>query len=219
MTACPNQPKAQAHDLERFRPMVERIARKLARRLPAHLSVEDLTGFGWVGLLEAFERTRADMPQEELAAFVSCRVRGAMLDHVRSIDPVGREIRNASRRLARAEQNAAPTAVHRDTIRRLREERRTRLVSFDDHAPGSASSEASAEERILGARLDEALARLPARLQQIITLRYRDDWDHCEIASHLGVTPSRISQLHGEAMKRLRAAIETEEPVSMGNAA
>src|SRR5258708_2483050 len=74
-------------DHDRFLPIVRRIAMRMARRVPAEVTVQDLIGYGWVGLLEAFSRANG-MPDAELEAYASYRVRGAMLDYLHSLDPM-----------------------------------------------------------------------------------------------------------------------------------
>jgi len=211
-----------AEHVELVRPLVERMARGLVRRLPTHFSVEDLESVGWLAVTEAFPRTRHGMPEEELLAFLSCRVRGAMLDYLRSLDPSRKEIRNAVRRAERAERGGADGSTmerHRETVQSLRQARRTREVAFEDGKAIVASQpESSREDAIFGRKLLQALENLPLRLREILTLRYRDDWSQSEIAAHLGVTPARISQLHTEAMSLLRSAVVEAETALLGAA-
>jgi len=88
-------------DYERFLPLVRRIAMRLARRVPSHIGIGDLISSGWVGLVEAYSRTAEGMPAEEFEAYASHRVRGAMLDYLRGLDPASRQARNASRKVTR----------------------------------------------------------------------------------------------------------------------
>jgi RNA polymerase sigma factor for flagellar operon FliA len=87
---------------ERFLPLVRRTAMRLARRVPPSVTVADLVGYGWVGLMEAFHRSAEEMPDDEFQAYALYRVRGAMLDYLRSLDPATRDLRRASRRVATA---------------------------------------------------------------------------------------------------------------------
>src|SRR5579859_5713081 len=86
---------------EQFLPLVRRTAMRLARRVPATITVSDLVGYGWIGLMEAYQRSSPDMPEEEFEAYALYRVRGAMLDYLRSLDPTTRDLRRASRQVAR----------------------------------------------------------------------------------------------------------------------
>src|SRR5439155_18114663 len=83
-------------------PLVNRIAKAFARRVPSHVSLDDLVSSAWVGLIEAFSRSPMDMPIDELEAYTSQRVKGAILDYLRGLDPGLRAARNASRRFTRA---------------------------------------------------------------------------------------------------------------------
>ncbi|HVY48164.1 MAG TPA: FliA/WhiG family RNA polymerase sigma factor, partial [Minicystis sp.] len=206
-----------------------RIAMRLARRLPAHVGVADLVSSGWVGLIEAFSRAHDGMPLEEFEAYASHRVKGAMLDYLRSLDPSAREARNASRRVARAiarlsrEHGRAPTEAeiadaigvkldeYHKTLTDIARAGMARLEIVDldhvDPASGAPPPDEDADRRLLAQQVAEAIDELPPRLQQILSLYYREDCTLREIGEVLGVTESRVSQLHTEAMHRLRAAI------------
>jgi RNA polymerase sigma factor (sigma-70 family) len=84
---------------ERFLPLIRRAAMRLVRKLPDHITIGDLIGYGWVGLMEAYQRAQPDMPQQEFEAYASYRIRGAMLDYLRTLDPATRDLRRASRKL------------------------------------------------------------------------------------------------------------------------
>ena len=86
---------------ERFLPIVRRIAMRAARRVPRHIAVADLVSCGWLGLMEAYHRAGPDMVAEEFEAYASYRIRGAMLDYLRSLDTTSKHMRRASRDLAR----------------------------------------------------------------------------------------------------------------------
>ncbi len=89
-------------DYDRFQPLVRRLAMRAARRVPSHIKAQDLMGYGWLGLVEAFSRAEATMADEEFEAYASYRIRGAMLDYLRSLDPMARALRSRSRHVSRA---------------------------------------------------------------------------------------------------------------------
>ena len=219
-------------DYDRFQPMVRRIAMRLARRVPSHITVNDLVGCGWVGLTEAFGRSAVGMPDNELEAYLSYRIKGAMLDYLRSLEPGVREIRNASRRVARAirkltdqlgrppEENEIASGLgltqdgYRDMLQLIAGAgmARLELLEFDEQFvehTGEPPDEQAAR-RILGGAVSDAILLLPARLQQVLALYYQEECTLKEVGAVLGVTESRASQLHSEAMHRLRAAIGKE---------
>lgn len=217
-------------DYDRFLPLVRRIAMRLARRIPSHISVNDLVSCGWLGLVEAFSRADANMPIEEFEAYASHRVKGAMLDYLRGLDPATRQIRNASRRVTRAiaqlskQLSRVPDEVeiakamnltledYRDMLLMIAGAGMARLEILDVEQLDamSDSGEAPDEEagkRMLAELLEGAIGTLPERLQQVLALYYQEDCTLREIGAILNVTESRVSQLHTEAMHRLRAVI------------
>ena len=214
---------------DRYAPLVRRIAMRVVRRLPPTITIDDMLSAGWVGLAEALKRCAPTMPEEEVEAYVSHRVRGAMLDYLRSLDPMSRRMRNASRqvttavksltiRLGRApeeEEIAAELGLELPAYHTLMGDIATSdAVSLDltelagptteaEHAPDFIAS-----RNELVTRVAEAIEALPDRLQLIVGLYYQEDCSLREIGEVLGVTESRICQLHGEAIHRIRAMIE-----------
>lgn len=220
-------------DYDRYLPLVRRIAMRLARRVPNHISVGDLISSGWVGLVEAFSRTDPDMPEEEFEAYASHRVRGAMLDYLRGLDPATRQARNASRRVARIinqltqklgrppeeEEIAEGLGIELEDYRKLLNNissagmSRLEMVDLDkvDTQPERRDApDERAETRLLAEQVAKAIERLPLRLQQILALYYQEDCTLREIGAVLEVSESRVCQLHAEAMHRLRADLGKE---------
>jgi RNA polymerase sigma factor FliA len=219
-------------EYEQFQPMVRRTAMRLARRVPSHVSVNDLIGCGWVGLVEALGRAAPGMPDQELEAYCFYRVRGAMLDYLRSLDPASREIRNASRRVARAistltqqlgrppEESEIASSLkmtdeeYRDVLGLIHGVGMARLEMLDfdtmDMASDSEGPEDMTNRRMLVDQVSGAIEKLPPRLQQVLALYYQEDCTMREIGEILGVTESRVCQLHSEIMHRLRASIGKE---------
>jgi RNA polymerase sigma factor for flagellar operon FliA len=220
-------------DYEQFLPMVRRIAMRLARRVPSYVTVDDLISSGWVGLAESFSRTQVDMPLEELEAYASHRIKGAMLDYLRSLDPTARQIRNASRRIARAvakltEQLARqpeeteiaaamdlPLEEYRELLQSVGKAGMARLEILDIDQVDACEDDAllpdeEASRRMLSKDVADAITGLSDRLQKVLMLYYQESCTLKEIGAILGVSESRVSQLHTEAMHRLRAAIGKE---------
>lgn len=214
----------------RFLPMVRRIAMRLARRVGAHVQPNDLISAGWVGLLEAFAREGAKLEGEEFEAYASHRVKGAMLDYLRTSDPAARQARNASRRVSRAcarlrstlgrEPSEAEIAAslglnvasYHETLSSLAQAGMARVDLADPEQierteSGKDDPEGDAGRRQLSAVLAGAIGKLPERLQQLLALYYQEECTFKEIGLVLGVTESRACQLHSEAVHRLRAHI------------
>ncbi len=220
-------------DYDRYLPLVRRIAMRLARRVPSHISIGDLISSGWVGLVEAFSRSDPDMPDEEFQAYASHRVHGAMLDYLRGLDPATRQARNASRRVARViseltrhlgrppEEEEVADALgldlegYRNLLMQISSAGMSRLELVDidqiDAVPDRKDApDQLAEQRLLAAAVAKAIEHLPLRLQQILALYYQEDCTLREIGAVLQVSESRVCQLHAEAMHRLRAHVGKE---------
>lgn len=219
----------EEHD--RFLPLIRRTAMRLARRVPRTVNVADLVGYGWMGLLEAKRRAPA-MPPSEFEAYALYRVRGAMLDYLRTLDPATRAARGTSRKVARAirdltgELQRAPeeaeiaerlgvsAEAYQKTLAELARTgmNRLELVDVDRHDVVShdPSPDEAASQRELVASLSDAISDLPVKLQHVLALYYQESCTLREIGAVLGVSESRISQLHTEAIHRLRAAIGQE---------
>src|SRR3954468_14754229 len=83
-------------------PLLLHIAMRTIRTLPASLTFDDILSAGWVGMAEALQRRTAEMQDEHFEAYASYRVRGAILDYLRVLDPLSRKLRGASRRITEA---------------------------------------------------------------------------------------------------------------------
>jgi RNA polymerase sigma factor for flagellar operon FliA len=214
----------------KFFPYIEKVARRLARRLPAHIDIEDLVSAGVIGLMEAAERfdpSRAD----RFEAFADFRIRGAMLDELRSRDTLSRDMRRLSNELRDAthrleaqlghtpdsEEIANHLGVGMEALfARQQKLSGSTVVGVDD--AGSDLLERTADKtgddpfqnasrREVFDRLAEAIGALPERMQQVMSLYYWEDLNLKEIGSVLGLTESRICQIHRAATRRLRASI------------
>ena len=87
---------------DRYMPLVRRIAMRTIRTLPSSLTFDDILSAGWVGMAEALQRRTSEMEEEHFEAYASYRVRGAILDYLRVLDPLSRKLRGASRRITEA---------------------------------------------------------------------------------------------------------------------
>lgn len=239
MTAAPSGQEARAkrtltrEEYERYLPLVRRTAMKLARRLPSHVTVADLISYGWIGLLAAFERASPGMNEEEFEAYAVYRVRGAALDHLRSLDPASRAARALSRKVARAmteltserggdapeeEQVASRLEMsvgeYRSALERLGRAGMDRLemLDIDEVAVHSADElpEDHASKKQLAALVAKAIDELPERHRLVLALYYQEERTMREIGSVLEISESRVCQIHTEAIHRLRAAAGKE---------
>ncbi len=210
--------------------LVAKVARRLLRKLPAHVELDDLVAMGMLGLLEAADRFDPGRG-EKFDAFAEFRIRGAMLDGLRSRDSLSRDMRRVSTELKRAsadlvnqlgrEPSEGEIATHMGLSVEQVRVRRNKLsgwsvVGFDDAGPAFLEQtaddgvadpcEAAARRETFGQMVDH-IEMLPEKLQQVLALYYCEDLNLKEIGHVLGVTESRVCQLHGEATKRLRASL------------
>lgn len=226
--AAPRRALSRA-DYDRFLPLVRRLAIRVARKVPSHITVNDLVSYGWLGLVEAFSRADPNMPPDELNAYASYRIRGAMLDYLRSLDPTAREIRKRSRdvtntiaRLTKSlerqpEEKEIADAMglseddYREVLAAIAKAGMARLEMLDldelDMASIEDRPDQEAERHELSKSVATAIRTLPERHQHVLALYYQEECTLREIGSVLGVTESRVSQIHSEAMHRIRAAL------------
>lgn len=215
--------------VSRFIPCIYKVARSIGRRLPAHFSFDDIVSAGALGLLDAARRYDPSMC-ERFEVYAELRIRGAILDELRSHDSLTRDLRSISRRrdaaIAKLEHTLGSTPTSKDVADELGLE----LDEYDRllgrvHRGTMLSAEAVTRDGI-GAQafedtetpdpfqvtlareihdlLEKAVDYLPARLQVVARLYYTEGLKLNEIGARLGVTEARACQLRGEALKRLR---------------
>jgi RNA polymerase sigma factor for flagellar operon FliA len=219
--------------IDRYAPLVKRIAYHLMAKLPASVQVDDLIQNGMIGLLDALGRFDEGMGAQ-FETYAVQRVRGAMLDGLRENDWLPRGIRKEMRRVeavlqkfehehgrppAEGELAAALGMPLADYQQLLQEARGHQLVYIEDlvgdnedylehHAAGAAPDPlALLEESDIRTALVAAIARLPEREKMLMALYYEQDLNLREIGAVMGVTESRVCQLHSQAVARLRAAM------------
>ncbi|WP_226355756.1 MULTISPECIES: FliA/WhiG family RNA polymerase sigma factor [unclassified Pseudonocardia] len=226
-------PAARRRLVEHHAPLVRGVGTKLAVRLPSSIELADLLQSGTFGLMEAVDRFD---PARGIRfeAYAAQRVRGAMLDELRAQDWVPRTVRARSREVERAREAVQFRAGRPATdgelaaelgvaVRDLRQARRPMyLVSAEDlGAGGPAGSPLStlpaddsvdpvtaAVRRETGAELRAAIGLLGERDRLVLRLYYVENRTLAEIGGVLGVTESRVCQLHARMITRLRATME-----------
>lgn len=202
--------------------LVQKVARKIARRLPKQVEVDDLVGAGALGLVDAARKF--DASRASFEAYAELRIRGAILDYLRGLDWMPRTQRTRARRIDEAQRDLASTLGRAPDASELSEktgltEREVlsgRIVGcivpmdqealdqlgVDGRLPGEPL-----ERRELRARLSAAIERLPERTRKLLALYYVEERTLKDIGTAFGVTESRACQLHSQAISKLRAEL------------
>ncbi|MCE2571499.1 RNA polymerase sigma factor FliA [Motilimonas eburnea] len=214
--------------VERYGPLVQRIAHHLLARLPASVLVEDLTQAGLIGLLEASKNFDASKGAS-FETFAGIRIRGAMLDEMRRGDWVPRSVHKNSRMIAQAidqvEKELGVDAKDADIAAKLgvsldeyhtmlREVNSGKLIGIEDLGAGQES--VGSDEMLDNSPLDgvfeekfqhhlaTCIKSLPEREALVLSLYYDEELNLREIGEVLDVSESRVSQIHSQAIHRLK---------------
>lgn len=228
------QDEAREIKVEDFAYLVKRIAHHMMARMPSCVQVDDLIQAGMLGLLEAVQKYDISRGAS-FETYAGIRIRGAMVDEMRRGDWAPRSVHRNARRVAEAvalvESRTGRDARDAEVAEAMdlsldeyhdiiKDSASTRLFSYEetyeedegrlDH--GSASmAMAGPSERVYRDALQTALAqavdRLPEREKLVLSLYYEQEMNLKEIGQILGVSESRVSQIHSQAALRLKARL------------
>jgi RNA polymerase sigma factor for flagellar operon FliA len=222
--------EAREQLIENHLSQVKFIAERLASKLPPSVDLDDLMGAGMLGLLDAVDKF--DPSKGVLfRTYAEMRVRGAMLDSLRDLDWAPRSMRRRAREIEAAYQEAErtrgrtsdadvaailgmPVNEFQTLLGQLRGLTITGLDAVDDEEhraqplAGDAQTPLAVYERAeIRDSLSQAIDSLPTRERQVIALYYVEELTMKEIGSVSGVTESRVSQIHTQAIIRLRSCL------------
>lgn len=219
-----------------YAPLVKRMAFHLLAKLPASVDVDDLIQNGMIGLLDALDRYE-EVIGAQFKTYAAQRIRGAMLDGLRENDWLPRSIRREMRQVeatirqlehaqgrppSESELAAALGISLAEYQKLLLEARGHQLVYLEDmsgddgdyleqHTPvTNLDPLVLLEESGTRTALATALEALPEREKLMMALYYEQDLNLREIGEVMGVTESRVCQLHSQAVARLRASLTGE---------
>lgn len=225
-----------------YSPLVKYVAGRTAAGLPPHVEEADLISYGLSGLVSAIERF--DLGREiKFETYAITRIKGAIIDELRSLDWVPRSVRARTREIERAhaklENRLQRTPTDEEMAKELgisQEELQESLIAISHSSivaldelwsvSDSSGDQVSLMDTIedpsapdparaldvgdLKDRIAESIARLPEREKLVIALYYYENLTLREIGEVLGVTESRVSQLHTKAVLRLRSSMQSD---------
>ena len=219
--------------IRQYSPLVRRLAHHMMAKLPPSVQVDDLIQVGLIGLSEALTRFEASQGVQ-FETFATQRIRGAMIDELRDNDWMSRSSRKSQKdieaALHRLEHRLGRSPTEREIAAELRmsladyqtllaKVQGTQLVYLEDMS-GSEGDDSFLDRHLVDNDVDplhmlrdqrlrqalvDAIKLLPEREQHIMSMYYEQDMNLKEIAAVLGVTESRVCQLHSQSIARLRA--------------
>jgi RNA polymerase sigma factor for flagellar operon FliA len=223
------------HQIADYAPLVKRIAHHMMVKLPAGVDVDDLIQAGMIGLMDAIDRYQEEHGAQ-FETYASQRIRGAMLDELRASDWLPRSARKNMRQIEQAvtklqqrlgrQPNESELAKElkislTDYQQMLLDARGCQLVHYEDFAEAEGEgfldrncvdNAADPLESLLESDMrevvSEAIAGLPEREKMLMGLYYEQEFNLREIGAIMGVSESRVCQLHGQAIVRLRAKLK-----------
>ena len=218
--------------VEKYVPLVKRIAYHMSARLPADIHIDDIIQSGLMGLLHAGKNYDPKLGAQ-FETYASIRIRGAILDEVRRSDWVPKSVHKKTRDLTAAIQQienrtgrdahdievAQEMGINMDEYYRiLKDGSSCRMLSFDDLRSDDTQSPDIFEDQQQNVmnevledefrqRLSLAIARLPEREKMVMSLYYDTEMNLKEVGMLMDISVSRVSQLLSQAQLRLRARI------------
>jgi RNA polymerase sigma factor for flagellar operon FliA len=225
-----------------YSPMVKFVAGRLGAGLPSHVEDADLISYGLVGLIGAIERFEPERGIK-FETFAMTRIRGSIIDELRSLDWVPRSVRSRAREIEVAQaklehelQRAPSEAELAAKLNMSEEELQSSLLEIANSSvyaldelwtvsdssgdqvslldtiadDGSADPQQALATSEVKERLTEAIGGLPEREQLVVALYYYENLTLREIGEVLGVTESRVSQLHTKAVMRLKSHLQQD---------
>jgi RNA polymerase sigma factor FliA len=223
-----------------YAPLVKYVAGRMSSGLPAHVEEADLISYGLLGLISAIERFD---PGRDIRfeTFAITRVKGSIIDELRSLDWVPRSVRAKAREIERANAKLEHQLHRAPTDREMADALGVSTEEFQDSLVKISNSSVVALDELwtvsdssgdtvslldtiqdpdavdpsremdltdMKDRLAEAIARLPEREKLVVALYYYENLTLREIGEVLGVTESRVSQLHTKAVLRLKSRLQ-----------
>ncbi|MDO9220636.1 MAG: RNA polymerase sigma factor FliA [Thiobacillus sp.] len=226
---------SQDEQITKYAPLVKRIAYHMMARLPASVEVDDLIQVGLIGLMDAVGRFDGTQGAQ-FESYATQRIRGSMLDELREADWLPRHVRQKSRQIeatiSKLEQRNGKSPTEHEISAEmglaidqyqsmLGDVKCSQLLYYEDFADddsasflerylvdGSNDPLAVLEDEGFRGSLVAAIHHLPERERSMMGMYYEQDMNLKEIGVVLGVSESRVCQLHSQAVARLRAQLK-----------
>ena len=233
-------PRARERLVLAYSPLVKYVAGRMSSGLPAHVEEADLISYGLLGLISAIERFE---PAREIRfeTFAITRIKGSIIDELRSLDWVPRSVRAKAREIERANAKLEHKLHRAPTDQEMAAELEVELEDFQESLMRISNSSVVALDELwtvsdssgdqvslldtiqdesaadpaqemdltdMKDRLADSIARLPEREKLVVALYYYENLTLREIGEVLGVTESRVSQLHTKAVLRLKSRLQ-----------
>jgi RNA polymerase sigma factor for flagellar operon FliA len=228
-------------------PTVRYIARRIHERLPQHVDLDDLVSAGVVGLIDAFSKFDHNK-RVQFKSYAQFRIRGSILDSLRSLDWSPRELRRKGRAVEEAIRSVTQRIRRAPSEQEIAAEMKLTLAEYQQllgdlkgleigslHMERSEDSGDEELAYIPGApeedplfrclkgeikqRLADAIEELPEKERMVLTLYYYEELTMREIGLTLGVVESRVSQIHSSAVVRLRSSLAGLRPTDAARSA
>jgi RNA polymerase sigma factor FliA len=218
-------------------PTVRYLARRIHERLPQHVDLDDLVSAGVVGLIDAFSKFD-NTKKVQFKSYAQFRIRGAILDSLRTLDWSPRELRRKGRAVEEAIRAVTQRVGRAPSEQEIAREMDLTLAEYqlllgdlkglEIGSLHMERSEDSGDEELayipgspeddplfrclkgeMKQRLTDAIDELPDKERMVLTLYYYEELTMKEIGLTLGVVESRVSQIHSSAVLRLRTALSS----------
>lgn len=230
------KPAAPQPIVEDYAPLVKRIAQHMMVRMPASVQLDDLIQAGMIGLLEAAQKYDASQGAS-FETYAGIRIRGAIIDEMRRGDWVPRSVHRNSRRIneaitevenregrdAASQEVADVLGVTLDEYHSMSQDAMSgRLFSIEESfaeeepyshdnagvSPAFTPPHSQVHKDNLKRSIAEHIKNLPEREQLVLSLYYDEELNLKEIGQILGVSESRVSQIHSQAALKLRSRLQ-----------
>jgi RNA polymerase sigma factor for flagellar operon FliA len=234
--------KARERLVVAYSPLVKYVSGRMASGLPAHVEEADLISYGLVGLISAIQRFELER-DIKFETYAITRIKGAIIDELRSLDWVPRSVRSKAREIEKANRKLEHHFQRAPTDEELASELKVSVEELQESLLQISNSTVAALDELwtvsdssgdqvslldtlqdpdaldpaqvmdqtdLKDRVADAIARLPEREKLVVALYYYENLTLREIGEVLGVTESRVSQLHTKAVLRLRSRLTSD---------